>query len=174
MKRIFASMLALVLPTSCGQVDATTDVKEEFFSVRLPGQWTALPRSEDRGLFVYESLVLGEHLTVSVFMATPPLGESEVESTFEEFVRTRRQAEVAEDPTIVLLDTKVERPGVGLGVTGFYQGRSSADRFVGNYTIVNSAGIANFYYEATKLPPQRFAERVLAILGDLSFVTPEN
>ena len=172
MKRIFASMLALVLPTSCGQVDATTDVKEEFFSVRLPGQWTALPRSEDQGLFIYESPELGEHLTVSIFMATPPLGESEVEGTFEEFVRTRRQAEVTEDPTVVLMDTKVERPGVG--VTGFFQGRSSADRFVGDYTIVNSAGIANFYYEATKLPPQRFAERVLAILGDLSFVTPEN
>jgi len=168
MKRIFASLIALALPASCGQPDATTNIKEEFFSLRLPGQWMAFPRAEEQGLFDYQSPELGEHMTVSIFMAKPRLNDSEIESTFDEFVRARREAEVKEDSTIVLMDTKVNRPGVG--ITGFYQGRSSADRFVGNFTIVNSAGIANFYYEATKLPPKKFAERISAILADLSFV----
>jgi hypothetical protein len=168
MKRALASMIALVPLVSCGQAEVATSVKEEFFSLQLPGNWTALPRTDDQSLFVYQAAELGEQLTVSIFMATPRLSASEVEETFETLVRTRREAEVKEDPTIALMDTKVERPG--RGVTGFYQGRSSADRFVGNFAIVNSAGVANFYYEATKLPPKRFAERVLAILGDLSFV----
>jgi hypothetical protein len=93
---------------------------------------------------------------------------SELDKVFEVFLHARRDAEVKEDSELVLMDTKVKRPNAS--ITGFYQGRSKAPRLIGDFTIENSAGIANFYYEGRKLAPETFAELVQSKIGDLSFV----
>lgn len=160
---LFLSMLAASLTRA---QPADTKIQEAYFSISLPGRWTATSREEDDGLFVYSS-DSNEQVTVSIFLAQPRLRESELEEKFASFIQGRRSAEGTQDPDVELLETRVARPGHG--ITGFYQGRSKSGRRLANFAIVNSAGIANFYYEAS-VPADVFAERARSILGEVTFV----
>jgi hypothetical protein len=145
----------------------TTQIKEAYFSILLPGHWKLSTKEERRGLFIYTCQDSDEQLTVSIFPARPKLEAGELEEKFTAFIRIRREAEQKGDAALVLMPTKITH--VSDAITGFHQGRSGSGRLTANFAIVNSTGIANFYYEAPTLPPPQFASRVQAILSDVYF-----
>ena len=161
-------MLVVMTPMSTAtQSGETTQIKEAYFSIRLPGHWKLSTKEERRGLFIYTCQDSDEQLTVSIFPARPKLEAGELDEKFNAFIRIRRDAEQKGDPAIVLMETKVTR--LSDAITGFHQGRSGSGRLTANFAIVNSTGFANFYYEAPTLPPTQFAPRVQSILSDVYF-----
>jgi hypothetical protein len=166
--RCWVSLVFLLIMSPSAMSGVTTPIREQFFSIQLPGVWTQSTKDERTGLFVYKCQESDEHLTVSIFLARPTLKAAELEEKFAGFVRIRRDAEKKGDPSIVLMDTQISRPAGS--ITGFHQGRSPSGRLTGNFAIINSAGIANFYYEASSLPAKEFASRVQSILSEITFV----
>jgi len=166
MRPFFPVVAVLLVLLGCSQ-PMTTKIREDYFSIELPGKWLSAAHEEnDVGRFAYHS-ESNEQITVSIFLANPRLTSSEVEDKFRSFMEIRRAAETTEDPSVELLDTKVSRHGQGM--TGFYQGRNSSGRRLANFTIVNSAGIANFYYEGI-VPAVLFAERARLIFKEVTFI----
>ena len=157
--RPFFILISMFLANLGRAQPVVTEIEENYFSIDLPGKWTADPRQENDGFFIYRS-DSNEQVTVSIFLAQPRLEALELEEKFKSFIEIRRASEATEDPSVELLETKVARPSHG--ITGFYQGRSKSGRRLANFAIVNSTGMANFYYEAS-LPAELFAQRTRLI-----------
>jgi hypothetical protein len=143
-----------------------TEIKETYFALSLPGRWRVEATPKDKGLFIYTS-ENSQQVTVSIFPATPRLVAAELEAKLRAFLDIRRSAEKKEDPSAKLLESIVSKQDRAM--TAFYQGRSPSGRALANFTIVNSTGIANIYYEAW-LSPEAFAESARQIFREVTFV----
>ena len=147
----------------------STEFSERFFRVVLPGKWADVTRQTDEGVWEYESENGTERLTVSLFFANNEQTDEEISSMFDSFVRVRRQAEAEAGGQDVLLTDTVRR-NVPNAIIGTYNGTEGMSRAFADKVIVNTFGIANFYYEAIGLTKESFELRRDAIFRETGFI----
>jgi len=145
-----------------------TEINERYFSVMLPGTWHRIEAEGDDDLWVYGAEDSRERLSVSVMLTQEKQSDDQVQVLFEQFCKSRREAERGATDGVTLTDVSVTR--VDGATTGFYAGEDEAGRRLANFVIVNRAGIANFCHEAFGLEAEAFADRSYEILGQVGFV----
>jgi len=145
-----------------------TEIRERLFHVRLPGEWLRVPSESDDEGFCYRSTEIDAQLNVSIRLTKERLEAPEFLELFEWWIATSREQELSLAPDVELFE--VQRWPREHAMFGLYQGKQTDGRRMANYVIVNSAGVASFYFEAYGLSGAEFGQKLKGILADINLV----
>jgi len=147
---------------------AETQINEETFHIKLPEKWTLIDRSEEEGLWVYQSATGDERLTVSIKYFTTEPSFSEIKESIEAYVDIRKEASSDMYSSVSISPDEIkEYPAA---ITNTFIEKGPEERRAANKTIATKVGIANFYYESYE-DTQTFIQKVKSILATTGFAS---
>jgi hypothetical protein len=168
-KFVLTVLSAITLGASPSSKAADTVIREETFSLTLPGAWSGGYNAESRA-WGYVTAKGNEGITVGILQRTNDPAPEAMRSDLENYLRVRREQELKLGGVQLTLSEPRRSEQQGAHIAVFEGTDGAANRRTRTLVIVNRSVAASFYYEALELSDQEFEERASAILSQVGLV----
>jgi hypothetical protein len=163
-----SSIFIFLLTLSAIVLAATTPVtsiKNEHFTLVLPGNWSSLP-SDDPGLLQYTNERQREAISVSVLKPMQIATPDQRRARLNEYLSTRLKSEREIAPSAQIETSAAKIESQHNGVVASYIGyQPDTGRRFAALTIVSATHLVCFYLETFGLTEADFKKREKSLLG---------